>query len=1036
MTAEPMTGTLTFLFTDVEGSARLWETFPSAMKGALEHHDAIIRAAIEEANGHVVKTTGDGFMAVFATPRDAVRATLQAQRDLQAAEWPDTGPLRVRMSVHAGEAESRGGDYFGPTVNRTARIMASGHGGQVLLSGTAAALVAEHLPDGASLRDLGDQRLKDLGRAEHVFQLVDPSLPTDFPPLATLNHRPNNLPTQTSGFVGRDAELAEIRNRLDDDAVLLLTLTGPGGTGKTRLALRAAADRIDRFEDGVFFIDLSEARAADAMLVAIARALGINEAGDRPLAEELTAQLRERHMLLVLDNFEQVTTAAPTAAQLLRDCPRLKLLVTTREPLHVRGEHLFAVPPLSMPAASGGAVTAAQLTQFEAIQLFVERAREVKPDFNVTDANARAVADICMRLDGLPLAIELATARINLFSPQALLDRLRSRQQLGSGARDLPERQQTLRATIDWSYQLLEPPEQRLFELLSVFAGGTFETVTSIAAGIDRLGENGFDSFDGLASLLDKSLLRRSESAADEPRVEMLETIREFAAERLAEQPEFRDMARRAHASWFAAFAERQWRELTGAGREPALAAMAADKGNLRNAWACWVAERDLDQLNKMVDSLWFLYDARGWYRGTVELSNDLLDVLASTPSTPERAVQELTLRTSLARTLMAVKGYTGEVEDAFARAMALIGDGPTLPEVFPVLRGLASFHMNRGDFPKATLIGEQIVRLGEQQNDSSMLVDGHLVLGATVGFTKNLRGGLEHLDQAISFFEIEAQRSRRFRAGNHAGVSCFTTSAFYLWVLGFPDRARDRAEKAVEVAEQLDHPYSQAYALFHCGLLYLWRRDFEQVRERADGVLAVVEDHEFPIWRALGTVLRGAAITGMGRHEEGVAEIRRGKALYEGLRTPPVFWPMLLFLQAGACLQAGRAKDGLGLIDQAIEIADVGSGMMMVPEFNILKGDLLLAGRDGDAEAEATLRHAYDGAVAWKARMSQLRAAVRLGRLLRDRGSGEEARQLLSPIYATFAEGQETLDLKEAAELLTSLSVTPTGGVVGLSTQ
>jgi predicted ATPase/class 3 adenylate cyclase len=1024
VTAEQLTGTLTFLFTDVQGSARLWETFPNAMRHALKRHDAILRAAIEGAGGQIVKTTGDGFMAVFASPRAAVTASLRAQQDLQTAEWPDTGPLRVRMSVHAGEAEARGGDYFGPTVNRAARIMASGHGGQVLVSGTAAALVAEHLPDGTSLRDLGDQRLKDLGRAEHVFQLVDPSLAADFPPLATLNHRPNNLPTQTSGFVGRETELVDIGNRLDDDAVRLLTLTGPGGTGKTRLALRAAADRIDRFDDGVFFIDLSEVRDADSMLVAIARALGISETTDRSITEELTAHLRERHMLLVLDNFEQVTRAAPTAAQLLRDCPRLKLLVTTREPLHVRGEHLFAVPPLSMPVASRGAVTAAQLTRFEAIQLFVERAREVKPDFNLTDANARAVVDICMRLDGLPLAIELATARINLFSPQALLDRLRGRPQLlRGGARDLPERQQTLRATIDWSYQLLEPDEQRLFELLSVFAGGTFETVTSIAAGIDRFAESDFDSFDGLASLLDKSLLRRSESRDDEPRVEMLETIRDFAAERLAELPEFRDSARRAHASWFAAFAERQWRELTGAGREPALAAMAADKGNLRNAWACWVAERDLDQLNKMVDSLWFLYDARGWYRGTVELSNDLLEVLAATPSTPERAVQELTLRTSLARTLMAVRGYTGEVEEAYERALALIGDGPTLPEVFPVLRGLASFYMNRGEFPKATLIGEQIIRLGEQENDASMLVDGHLVLGATVGFTKNLRGGLEHLDQAITYFEVEKQRSRRFRAGNHAGVACFTTSAFYLWVLGFPDRARDRIENAVTVAEQLSHPYSLAYALFHCGLLYLWRREYEQVRERADGVLAVVDDHDFPIWRALGTVLRGAATTGMGLHEEGVAEIRRGKALYEGLRTPPVFWPMLLFLQAGSCLQAGRVKDGLGLIDQAIGLADVGPGMMLVPEFNVLKGDLVLAGGNGNGEAETIFRHAYDGAVGWDARMSQLRAAIRLGRLLRDRGNGAEARLLLSSIQATFAEGQETLDLKEAADLMSSLS-------------
>jgi class 3 adenylate cyclase len=327
---EPASGTVIFLFTDVEGSTRLWERFPQAMKAALERHDQILQAAVAASGGQVVKTTGDGIMAVFPSAAAAASACLTAQEDLAAEAWGPTGPLRVRMGLHAGEAATRASDYFGPAVNRTARIMAVGHGGQVLLSAAAAALATDRLPEGADLRDLGAHRLKDLGRPERLFQLVHPDLADGFPPLATLDRRHNNLPTQTSTFVGRDADLEEIDGRLGDEAVRLLTLTGPGGTGKTRLALRAAADQVDRFEDGVFFVDLSAVRAAEDVPAGIARAIGLSETSGQGLLEELKERLRRQHILLLLDNFEQVTTAAPTAVELLEDCQGLKLLVTSR----------------------------------------------------------------------------------------------------------------------------------------------------------------------------------------------------------------------------------------------------------------------------------------------------------------------------------------------------------------------------------------------------------------------------------------------------------------------------------------------------------------------------------------------------------------------------------------------------------------------------------------------------------------------------------------------------------------------------------
>jgi len=403
------------------------------MNGAVERHDAILRDAVERSRGRVVKGTGDGLMAVFASAADGVEACLAAQRALQDEAWDETRPLRVRMGIHAGEAQPRGGDFYGPAVNRTARIMAAAHGGQVLLSELAADLCSALLPPETRLRDLGRHRLKDLFQSEHIFQLVYPALARDFPPLQTLAHRPNNLPTQTSEFVGREAQLAAIRELLEATGVRLVTMIGPGGIGKTRLALQAAADQIDRFDDGVYLVDLSHVRQPEDVFEAVLRAVGLTATGDGSLLEALKEQLRPRRMLLVLDNFEQVMAAADGVAELLQGCAEVKVVVTSREALRVRGEHVLAVPPLS---------------EYEAVRLFVERAREARPDFALADENAATVAAIGARLDGLPLAIELAAARLTLFSPEDLRARLRAagragrcrrpRARTAGGSRTLP----------------------------------------------------------------------------------------------------------------------------------------------------------------------------------------------------------------------------------------------------------------------------------------------------------------------------------------------------------------------------------------------------------------------------------------------------------------------------------------------------------------------------------------------------------------------------------------------------------------------
>lgn len=1022
--AGQVAGTVSFLFTDVEGSTRLWERYPVGMRDALVRHDTILRTAIERSGGKIVKTTGDGMMAVFDAAPDAVSATLVAQRELASGPWPETGPLRVRMGIHAGEADQRAGDYFGPAVNRTARIMAAGHGGQVLLSGSATAESRDRLPPSASLRDLGEHRLKDLGRPEHVFQLVHPDLASTFPPLATL--RPQaSLPARTTELVGRQTELAAVKSQILDDGVRLLTLTGPGGTGKTALAIRAAEDLSGSFADGVAFVDLAGSRDTDAVLTAMARAVGLNEASDRPLAEELADRLRERQILLVLDNFEQVTEAASVVAQLVQTCPQLVLLVTSREALHVRTERVHAVAPLSVPAAGRSRPSAERIAGFEAIQLFVERARLVRTDFALTDENAAAVAEICRRLDGLPLAIELAAARLRLFTPEVLRDRLDDRLGLlRSGARDLPERQQTLRAAMDWSYELLEPGEQRVFELMSVFAEADVAAIELVAAEVGEVDGVELDCVDALTSLVEKSLVRQVDSSAGDSRVTMLETIRVFAADRLATRAGFADRARRAHATHYADLARRVRGELTGFERGRGLASLTADVANLRLAWRHWVGAGAIDQLDKLSDSLLIVNDAHGWYADTVALTTDMLAVLDTAGASPERTGQVIALRTSLARAMMATKGFTPEVEEAFARAFELF-EGATGRQQFSVLRGLAALYQFRGDYDAAKRLATELLVLAEREADPRMQIEAHLVAGAVEMFVDDLQGGLDHFNQSIALIESQPMYARSTRVGNDSRVSSYTTSGFTLWVLGYPDQAVDRMRRALELAARLEHPPTSAYARFHAGLLRMWRGEPDLARELATGLLDIAEEYDFRIWTAAGGVLLGTAQVALGETASGLAAIRDGLDRYRGLKSPPVFWPMLLFLDARANLMAGLPEAALASVDAAIAMMSRAS---LLPELQLLKGDVLAALPDLDSATTdgpgAWYRRSLEGATQWGARITVLRAATRLARIELDSGEAGEAMRTLRETYDGFTEGLETPDLRAAAEL----SVTEAG--------
>ncbi len=486
--AERPTGTVTFLFSDIQGSTRLLESLGDGYAGVLQRHRQIVRDTFAAQGGVEISTEGDSFFAVFPRAQDSVSAAVAIQRDLAREEWPNDAIVRLRIGLHTGEGRLSGTDYVGMDVHRAARIMAAAHGGQVLVSDATRESVESQLPTGIELRDLGEHRLRDLSGTERLFQIVADDLPDEFPVLRSLNAVPNNLPMQSTPMVGRATERAAIREHLESARVRLLTLTGPGGIGKTRLGLQAAADAIDRFPDGVYFVDLSPARDAPAALDAIVRAVGMTMPGREEVLTEIGEQLRGRQMLLVLDNFEQVMSAADDLATLLGQCPHLKVLVTSREALRIRGEQLFTVAPLSLPAVGADGISADEASTFEAVRLFIERAREAEPRFELTDANAGAVARICAQLDGLPLAIELAAARLRLFSPEELNRRLQTRLEvLGGGARDLPERQRTLRSTIEWSYELLDADERSIFQLLSLFSTARVEAVEEVGRRLPQL---------------------------------------------------------------------------------------------------------------------------------------------------------------------------------------------------------------------------------------------------------------------------------------------------------------------------------------------------------------------------------------------------------------------------------------------------------------------------------------------------------------------------------------------------------------------
>jgi predicted ATPase/class 3 adenylate cyclase len=627
--AEPPTGTVTFLFTDIEGSTRLLRSLGDAYPDLLGEHHRLLLQAVEENGGVAIGTEGDSLFAAFASANSAVTAAVQAQRLLAGHSWPAGSQVRVRMGLHTGEAQVRDGTYVGLDVHRAARIAAVGSGGQILVSESSRGLVEQSLPPGVELRDLGRHRLKDLAEPERIYETVISGLPSDFPPLRSLDAMPSNLPTQLTSFVGRAREVAEARRLLT--ATRLLTLTGPGGTGKTRLSLQLATEVIAEYSDGVFFVQLDTLDDASLVAPAILRSLGLQVAANQPPAERLAEYLRDRHVLLLLDNFEQVLDAAALVADLLKAADGLRIVATSRATLHLYGEREYPVPPLGVPAA-GATADLEELAGYESVALFTQRAVAVKPDFALTGANSAAVVEICTRLDGLPLAIELAAARVKLLPPQALLARLGSRlDALDTASRDLPARQQTLRGAISWSHDLLQPDAQRLFARFAVFVGG---------AGLDEAqavcGDVAIDVLAGLGGLVDQSLVRQ-EDVEGEPRFAMLLTIREFALEMLAASGEADAVAERQAAAYLD-LVEGCAPGLTGTDRKALLDRLDRENGNLRAALAWSIDGGRPDTALRLGSALWRFWQMRGLLSEGTEWLRKILAMPAAEAHPKERA--------------------------------------------------------------------------------------------------------------------------------------------------------------------------------------------------------------------------------------------------------------------------------------------------------------------------------------------------------------------------------------------------------------
>ncbi|MEA2508589.1 MAG: hypothetical protein QOG21_671 [Actinomycetota bacterium] len=782
--SELPTGIVTVLFSDIEGSTRMLQRLGDRYGQVLEEHQRLLRAVIAAHRGHEVSTQGDAFFVAFGSARDAIHAAAEAQRSLARHPWAAGEAISVRIGLHTGTPTPLPGDYWGLDIHRAARICSAAHGGQILVSEETYRAAGEGQPD-VDFWDLGRHRLKDLKEPEHLFQVVGDDLASSFPPIQSLE-TPSNLPALTSSFVGRARELEEVQALLRRADVRLVTLIGPGGTGKSRLSLQVAENVLSDFPDGVFLVNLAPVEHASLVAATVAQSLGIRERGDEPVLQDVKRHLERRHMLLLLDNFEHVLGAALIVTELLSAAPRLKVLVTTRAALRLTGEQEYQVPPLPVPE---GSVDLATAKSSDAVSLFVQRAKAVRPDFELTVSDVPTVVEICSRLDGLPLALELAAARTKLLPLSALSKRLDQHLQLltGGGA-DRPERQQTLRATIDWSYTLLGEDEQRLFRRFSTFMGGC--TLEAAEAVLDGDGSGSLDVFDGVASLVDKSLLAQAAGTAVEERLRMLRTVRDFAFEQLLATGEA-DAVRLRHARYFSDLAEAAEMELNGEHENDWLLRLDAEYANVRAALTWLLESEDSTRQGNALLAL-RLSGALGrfWYRRSrlIEGSHWLEEAIANDPG-----------------------GFPAE------RAKALYNLGVLLEE--------------RSQEQRAVQLFNQALSIYRELDDGKRIAGTLNSLGVAVSAMGELDEGRLYLEESLTLKE---------RDGDTEGMA---TSLGNLAVLameaGQLDRSVELFDRSIELSRRVDDGWGVAIGTSNLAVVILEQGDTVRARELATDALS-----------------------------------------------------------------------------------------------------------------------------------------------------------------------------------------------------
>ena len=804
-------GTVTFLFTDIEGSTRLWEEHPQAMRTALARHDTLLRQAITSSAGVVFKTIGDAFCAAFATAPNALCAALAAQRALIAEPWPDSLVLRVRMALHTGDAELRDEDYFGQSLNRVARLLAAGHGGQTLLSDVAHDLTRDALPPRAECKPLGEHRLRDLGRPEPVFQLLHPDLPSVFPPLKSLDHPdlPNNLPRQVTSFIGREKEMAEIKALLGKTR--LLTLTGSGGCGKTRLGLQAAADMLESYPEGVWFVELAPLTDPALMPQAVAQTLSLSEEPGKPLVQTVVDFLKTRRLLLLLDNCEHLLDAcARFADTVLKSSLHVRILATSREALGIAGEQSYRIPSLALPD-TGQAQTVQSVSGYEAARLFIERAVAVQSTFVVTDSSASALAQLCVRLDGIPFAIELAAARVRSLSVAEINARLDNRfRLLTGGSRTALPRQQTLRALIDWSFDLLPPRTQALLCRLSVFAGGwTLEAAEAV--GVDTTLE-AWEVLDLLTSLVDKSLLVADQTEG-ETRFRLLETVRQYAREGLEARGESA-LVRGRHQAFFLAFAESAEPHLKGPEGKHQLDRLETEHDNLRAALEWGGTNAAL----RIAGALYPFWEVRGYF---TEGRKRLTDALAGVEAQARTLHRAKAL--SSAGTLARIQGDHAAARARLEESLALYREWNDKGGIAYALTSLGNLAYGQGDYAGARSLYEEGLALRQEQGDRAGLAQSLSNLGNIAYFQGDFV-------QTRTLYEEGLALCREL--GNRGGMAhSLTNLGLLASEQGDYARAHTLLEESLTLARELGNKGGIAYALYHLGNLAYFQGDRKNAR-------------------------------------------------------------------------------------------------------------------------------------------------------------------------------------------------------------